>query len=141
MVTIDHPRTKLASSLDIVDDVHAVVAAQLGRRLAIELGFSLVEQTALSTAILEITRNIVKYAGKGKISISEMYHAGKNGILIVASDQGPGIPDIGLALKDGFSTGRSLGLGLPGARRLMDTFDIVSQVGQGTTVTMGKWKS
>jgi serine/threonine-protein kinase RsbT len=130
----------LVNSLIIYDDVHAVVAAQLGRRLAIQLGFSIVEQTAISTAILEITRNIVKYAGKGKILISTVYEGKRTGIVITAADEGPGIPDLTLALKDGFSTGRGLGLGLPGAKRLMDMFEIVSQIGQGTTVTMGKWK-
>ena len=141
MDTLNLSQAVLVNSLIIYDDVHAVVAAQLGRRLAIQLGFSVVEQTAISTAILEITRNIVKYAGKGKILISTIQDARRTGILISATDEGPGIPDLTLALKDGFSTGRGLGLGLPGAKRLMDMFEIVSQMGQGTTVTMGKLKT
>ncbi len=141
MVTVNTMQSTFANSLTIRDDVHAVVAAQFGRRLAVQLGFSLVDQTAISTAILEITRNIVKYAGTGQITLSTVQEGDSTGILIVVSDQGPGIPDLALALKDGFTTGRGLGLGLPGAKRLMDSFEIVSHIGQGTTVTMGKWKS
>ena len=136
----DALQSTLVNSLTIYDDVHAVVAAQFGRRLAVQMGFSTVDQTAISTAILEITRNIVKYAGMGKMTLSSVQKGTSVGVMVVVSDEGPGIPDLTLALKDGYSTGRSLGLGLPGARRLMDSFEIISHVGQGTTVTMGKWK-
>jgi serine/threonine-protein kinase RsbT len=124
--------------IHISDDTHAVVASQQGRKLAALLGFSLVEQTALSTAILEVARNIVKYAEVGDLKLDYQIADEQTEVVITAKDNGPGIEDIELALKDGFSTGKSLGLGLPGARRLMDTFEIVSQVGQGTTITMIK---
>lgn len=124
----------------IRDDTHAVVAAQQGRSLAAQLGFSQVEQTAFSTAILEVARNIVKYAGLGDITLQVVQDGDRAGIVVLACDSGPGIVDIELALKDGYSTGKSLGLGLPGAKRLMDVFEIASQPGLGTTVTMQKWK-
>ncbi len=127
-------------SIPIRDDTHAVVASQRAHRMAVQLGFSLVEQTSLSTAILEIARNIVKYAGRGEMVLVALTDADRVGIAVLACDDGPGIADIELALKDGFSTGRGLGLGLPGARRLMDDFDIASAQGRGTTVIMEKWK-
>ncbi len=131
----------LPVSITIQDDTHAVVAAQQGRILAARLGFSTVEQTAFSTAVLEIARNIVKYAGRGDITFQVVEADKRIGIVVLACDNGPGIADVELALKDGFSTGKSLGLGLPGAKRLMDSFEIASQPGVGTTITMQKWKS
>lgn len=126
--------------ISVQDDTHAVVASQHGRILAARLGFSTVEQTAFSTAILEIARNIVKYAGRGDIVFQVVEVETQIGIVVLALDNGPGIADIELALKDGYSTGKSLGLGLPGAKRLMDSFEIASQPGLGTTITMQKWK-
>lgn len=126
--------------IPIYDDTLAVVAAQRGRALAAQLGFSLVEQTAFSTAILEIARNIVKYAGHGDMTLQAVQDGDRAGIVVLACDSGPGIDNIELALQDGYSTGKGLGLGLPGARRLMDSFEIASQPGRGTTVTMQKWK-
>lgn len=125
-------------TMPIEDDAHAVIASQQGYRLARLLGFSVTEQTALSIAILEITRNIVKYAGSGEIEINFIQGEDSAEIFVIAKDNGPGIPDLELALKDGYTTGKSLGLGLPGARRLMDEFSIVSEVGKGTTVMMKK---
>lgn len=133
-------RQWLPIRIPIRDDTHAVVAAQQGRSLAAQLGFTLVEQTAFSTAILEIARNIVKYAGLGDITLQVVLDGDRVGIVVLACDSGPGIVDIELALRDGYSTGKSLGLGLPGAKRLMDTFEIASRPGLGTTVTMQKWK-
>ncbi|MBI5670138.1 MAG: anti-sigma regulatory factor [Chloroflexi bacterium] len=133
-------RLWLPVRIPIRDDTHAVVAAQQGRSLAAQLGFTLVEQTAFSTAILEIARNIVKYAGGGDITLQVVQDGDRAGIVVLACDEGPGIEDIELALKDGFSTGKSLGLGLPGAKRLMDVFEIASRPGHGTTVAMQKWK-
>lgn len=126
--------------VSISDDSHAVVAAQNGHRLARELGFSLVAQTAISTAILEVGRNIFKYAGTGEVRISDIDDDGLPGIRIIAEDHGPGIADIELAMTDGYSTGKSLGMGLPGARRLMDSFTIESSPETGTYIEMKKWK-
>ncbi|NWF70819.1 MAG: anti-sigma regulatory factor [Chloroflexi bacterium] len=131
----------MMNQVPIREDAHAVVAAQWGRRLAVQLGFSLVEQTAISTAILEIARNIAKYAGHGQITLHTLADGACVGIEVIAADSGPGIADIALALQDGYTTGKGLGLGLPGARRLMDSFEIVSQPGAGTTITMRKWRT
>lgn len=117
-----------------------VAARQKGRELAQQIGFSGSELTVIATAISEIARNIVVYAQSGEIVLAtEKNGGGRPGIVIVATDIGPGIPNIEQAMQDGFSTGKSLGLGLPGARRLMDEFEIESTVGKGTIVTMKKW--
>ncbi len=121
-------------------DVDIVTARQLGRELAAKAGFTGSDLTLIATAISEVARNIVVYAGRGEIRLALAEKNGRRGIVVVAEDQGPGIPDIDQAMQDGFSTGRSLGLGLPGARRLMDEFDIVSEVGKGTIITMRKWR-
>lgn len=124
----------------INSNVDIVVARQRGRAMAAELGFSAVDGTFLATAISELARNIVSYAGKGEIAIKAVRNTHRQGIVIVASDDGPGIRDIQQALRDGFSTSGSLGLGLPGVRRLMDEFEIKSRPGRGTIVTVKKWK-
>lgn len=116
-----------------------VIARQRGRELAAAIGFSSTEQTIIALAISEITRNIVSYAQRGGVTLSRLEDGGRVGILIVASDRGPGIPDVHLAMRDGYSTAKSLGVGLPGAKRVMDEFDLASTVGKGTTVTMKKW--
>jgi serine/threonine-protein kinase RsbT len=125
----------------IAGDGDIVQARQKGRELAQSIGFAGSDLTIIATAISEIARNIVVYADRGEISFSVAEKGGRRGILVVARDEGPGIPDIERAMRDGYSTGNSLGLGLPGARRLMDDFEIISTVGQGTTVTMRKWKT
>lgn len=125
----------------IHSDQDIVAARQQGRALAATLGFSAVDCTFIATAISELARNIVSYAGKGEIAVRGIQNSVSMGILIVASDQGPGIQDIRQALRDGFSTSGSLGLGLPGIRRLMDEFFISSQPGQGTRVEVKKWRS
>ncbi len=126
--------------IPIASDQDIVAARQQGRQLAAQLEkFSPSDLTVIAAAISEIVRNIVEYAGHGEVELSLIEQRDRRGILIVARDQGPGIPDIGLALQDGFSTSGSLGVGLPGARRLMDEFDIQSSNGNGTTVTMRKW--
>ena len=127
-------------SVAINRDSDIVDARQKGRELAVQIGFSGSDLTLIATAISEIARNIVVYAQKGEISLGIIERGGKRGVMVVARDEGPGIPDIEQAMRDGFSTGRSLGLGLPGAKRLVDEFEIVSGVGKGTTVTMRKWK-
>lgn len=119
------------------DDV--VTARQEARGIAEQLGMSPSLQTAVATAVSELARNIVAYAGRGEISLSVVDGGPQDGLEVVARDQGPGIKDVELALQDGYSTGGSLGLGLPGARRLMDEFEVRSEPEAGTTVTMRKW--
>jgi serine/threonine-protein kinase RsbT len=125
----------------INSDQDIVGARQRGRTLAAELGFSPADATLIATAISELARNIVSYARKGEIKLQKMENAVHRGIVVIAADDGPGISDIRQALRDGFSTSGSLGLGLPGVRRLMDEFEIASQPGRGTTVTVKKWRS
>lgn len=121
-------------------DTDIVSARQKGRVLAATLGFSSSELTLIATAISELARNIVLYAKQGEIVLRVLERGEQRGVMVRANDQGPGIPDIRRALQGGFSTSRSLGLGLPGVRRLMDEFEIESRIGQGTTVTARKWK-
>jgi serine/threonine-protein kinase RsbT len=123
-----------------IDSAADIVAArQQGRSLAATLGFSASDLTVIATAISEVARNIVEHAGRGEIQLALCQNGSKQGVCVVARDDGPGILDVAKALLDGYSTHRGLGLGLPGARRLMDEFEIVSQLGRGTTVTMRKW--
>jgi serine/threonine-protein kinase RsbT len=124
----------------INSDQDIVTARQRGRALAIELGFSSGDATLIATSISELARNIVSYARKGEITLKIVQASGRQGISIMASDSGPGIRDIRQAMRDGFSTSGSLGLGLPGVRRLMDDFEIASEPGRGTIVTVKKWK-
>ncbi len=124
----------------ITHEADIVTARQSGRELAARVGFSGSQLTVIATAISEVARNIVNYAARGVIILELLQQETRQGILVVARDEGPGIPDVTLALQDGYSTGNSLGLGLPGARRLMDEFEIVSAPGCGTTVTMRKWR-
>jgi len=124
----------------INSDQDIVTARQKGRALAIELGFSTGDATLVATSISELARNIVSYAGRGEITLKAIQRPSSQGISIIASDSGPGIRDIRQAMRDGFSTSGSLGLGLPGVRRLMDDFEIVSEPGRGTIVTVKKWK-
>jgi serine/threonine-protein kinase RsbT len=121
-------------------DGDIVAARQRGRELAAQIGFSGSDLTVIAAAISEIARNIVVYAKRGEMVLSVVEKDGRRGLMMVGHDDGPGIPDIEQAMHDGFSTGSSLGLGLPGARRLVDDFEIASTVGGGTTVTMRKWK-
>jgi serine/threonine-protein kinase RsbT len=120
-------------------DVDIVTARQECRRVAATLGFSSGDLTVIAAAVSEVARNILAYAAQGEMDIGLVEKNGRRGVLVVARDGGPGIPDVALALQDGFSTSGSLGLGLPGARRLMDEFEINSEVGKGTIVTMRKW--
>jgi serine/threonine-protein kinase RsbT len=124
----------------INSDQDIVAARQKGRFLAGELGFSSGDATLIATAISELARNIVSYAGRGEITVKGIHASSRVGIQVVASDDGPGIADIRQALRDGFSTSGSLGLGLPGVRRLMDEFEITSQPGKGTMVAVKKWR-
>ena len=122
----------------IKSDGDIVTARQAARELAARLGFSRTDLTLIATAVSEIARNIVRFADSGEIMI-ELVNRPRKGVQVVARDAGPGIEDVDKALTDGYSTYAGLGLGLPGARRLMDEFAVVSEVGRGTTVTMTKW--
>ena len=111
------------------------------KEYAVKVGMSLVNQTKLITAASELVRNMLKYGGGG-VAVIEVISQGRDtGIRLVFQDKGPGIKDISLAMKDGYSSGKSLGVGLPGAKRLVSEFDIKSEVGAGTTVTILKWKN
>lgn len=126
-------RVRIAGEADILAARRAV------RELASQLGFSDIQKIELATAISEIARNTINYARAGEMSFALVTEGTRRGISVLATDHGPGIPDLARAMDDGFSTGGGLGLGLPGARRLMDGFDIQSTVGVGTTVRMIKW--
>jgi serine/threonine-protein kinase RsbT len=123
----------------IHSDADIIAARRVGRELAEGVGFGGSELTVIATAISEIARNIIEYAGSGEIILKQAQQGVRRGILVIAKDRGPGIPDIELAMQDGYSTSKGIGLGLPGARRLMDEFEVDSAVGKGTTVTMKKW--
>jgi serine/threonine-protein kinase RsbT len=133
-VSVSEIRVAINSDQDIVG------ARQKGRTLAAAVGFSPADATLIATAISELARNIVSYARKGEIRLQKVQNSARNGIVVIACDDGPGIPDLRQAMRDGFSTSGSLGLGLPGVRRLMDEFEIVSETGRGTTVTARKWR-
>jgi serine/threonine-protein kinase RsbT len=123
----------------VESEADLVTARMKGRELARQLGFSTVDQTLIATAISELGRNILRYAGLGEVLLMPAGRGGQDGIVVVARDNGPGIPDVGLAMQDGYSTSRGLGMGLPGTKRLMDEFQILSEPGRGTTVTVTKW--
>lgn len=113
---------------------------QIVRRWAVEMGFSLVEQTKIVTASSELARNTVIYGGGGQVRLEALNDGSRRGLRLTFEDRGPGILDAAQALQDGYTTGTGLGLGLGGARRLMDEFAISSVVGEGTRVTVSKWK-
>jgi serine/threonine-protein kinase RsbT len=124
----------------IASDVDVVTARLRGRELAAQAGFSSGDQTVVAAAISEIARNILMYAKRGEICLDVVRNGDRQGVVVIARDQGPGIRDVARAMEDGYSTSGGLGLGLPGAKRLMDDFAVTSLVGQGTTVTMTKWR-
>ena len=110
------------------------------RSVAAAIGFPLIDQTRLATVASELARNVVKYARRGRMIAQPTADArGRQGLRLIFEDTGPGIPDIAAAMRDGFSTGRGLGKGLPGSRRLVDEFEIESEVGRGTRVTVVRW--
>lgn len=120
-------------------DMDIVAARQSGRTLAVELGFNNTDATLIATAISELTRNIIRYAKEGEIVLRALHKSEACGIVVVARDKGPGISNLEQAMKMGYSTSGSLGIGLPGVERLMDEFNIDSRPGHGTTVTVKKW--
>ena len=126
-------RVAIGSPSDIVE------ARQQGRELAIMAGFSVCDSTLITTAISEMSRNILEYASNGEVVLSLLKNGVKAGVKIVVSDQGPGIADISQVMQDGYSSRKGMGIGLPGTKRLMDEFEIRSKIGSGTTVTMKKW--
>jgi serine/threonine-protein kinase RsbT len=120
------------------DDV--VRARQAVRALALQAGFSLVDQTKIITAASEIARNTLDYGGGGELTLELLRDGARRGLRLTFTDQGPGIPDIDLALKDGYTTGNGLGLGLSGAKRLSNEFAVDSKPGTGTKITLARWK-
>jgi serine/threonine-protein kinase RsbT len=124
----------------IVTDADLVTARAEARAMAERLGFPRPDPTLIATAISEVARNIVVHAGRGEILLQPFEDAGRYGVVVIASDEGPGIRDVDAALQDDYSGRHGLGLGLPGARRLMDDFEVASDADTGTTVTMRKWR-
>ncbi len=124
----------IQSSTDIV------LVRQMVRHMTVEQGFSLVDQTKVVTAASELARNTLDYGGGGMVKLESLESGGRRGLRLTFSDQGPGIADIELALRDGFTTGNGLGMGLGGTKRLMNEFQIESRVGEGTKITITKWK-
>jgi serine/threonine-protein kinase RsbT len=124
----------------IAADADLVTARAEGRALAQRLGFARPDPTLIATAISELARNIVMHVGHGEITMRPLYEDRRYGLVVIVRDEGQGIPDVEAALRDGFASRGGLGLGLPGARRLMDEFEIASEPGKGTTVTMKKWR-
>ncbi len=130
-------RREVIVKIDSPADI--VAARQQARALATQAGFSICDSTLITTAISEMTRNILEYARQGEVTISLLKNGTKCGVKIVARDHGPGIADISQVMQDGYSSRKGMGIGLPGTKRLMDEFEIRSKVGNGTTVTMKKW--
>jgi serine/threonine-protein kinase RsbT len=128
---------EIVVDIDNPDDI--VEARKAGHQLALDLGFSLTDVTMIATAISEVARNITSYAGRGAVLVTVQDREGRKALVVRAEDAGPGIADIERAMEDGYSTGRGLGLGLPGARRLMDRLVVESALGHGTVVEMWKW--
>ncbi len=135
-MTIDNPREL---SLKSQDDV--VIARQAVRARAVEIGLSLIDQTKIVTAASELARNTVVYGRGGTVRIETVIDTVRRGLRLTFEDHGPGIPDLELAMKDGYTSGSGLGLGLGGAKRLASEFTIDSRVGEGTRVTVVRWKS
>lgn len=125
---------KILSSADVV------LVRQAVRQFALELGFSLVDQTKIVTAASELARNTLDYGGGGTVTLETVEDGGRRGLRLTFDDQGPGIPDIELALRDGFTSGGGLGMGLGGAKRLANEFKIESVVGEGTRIVVVRWK-
>ena len=126
--------------MSIQSSTDVVLVRQAVRQRAVELRFSLVDQTKIVTAASELARNTLDYGGGGTVKLEVLQDGIRPGLQLTFEDKGPGIPDLELALKDGFTTGNGLGMGLSGTKRLVNEFKIVSQVGEGTCVTITKWK-
>jgi serine/threonine-protein kinase RsbT len=129
-----------SETMSIQSSADVVLVRQAVRQWAVELRFSLVDQTKIVTAASELARNTLDYGGGGMVKLEALHEGIRRGLRLTFEDSGPGIPDIELALKDGFTTGGGLGMGLSGTKRLVNEFNIVSEVGKGTCVTITKWK-
>ncbi len=129
------------SIMEITKDQDVVPFRNRVKELAVKIGMSLVNQTKLITAASELVRNMLKYANGGKVTLQILSKNNITGVKLVFEDQGPGIADISLAMQDGYSTGKSLGMGLPGAKRLVNEFEIKSELGKGTLVSVIRWKN
>ncbi|WP_028785211.1 anti-sigma regulatory factor [Thalassobacillus devorans] len=127
------------SCVNIKKEWDIVGARQLGRDIAKKIGFGTVDQARIATAISELARNIYLYAGSGKVCFEAIDDMNHKGLSIIAVDEGPGIEELSQVMEDGFSTSGGLGAGLPGVKRLMDEFDIVSEQGKGTEIKVVKW--
>ncbi len=132
-------RQEILQNIQIENNIDLVKARQVVRTIAKDLNYNIVNQTKLITAVSELTRNVLIYSGKGKIVIELLETDINKGLRITVTDDGPGIPDIDLAITDGYSTSKGLGKGLSGTKRLMDDFSIQSEVGKGTEVVIIKW--
>lgn len=127
-------------SIALESEHDIAVARNEVRSIAVWLGFRMIDQTRLTTVASELARNVVKYARRGRMIAQPLdAEQGRAGLRLIFEDEGPGIPDISAAMRDGFSTGRGLGKGLPGSKRLVDVFEIESEVGRGTRVTVVRW--
>ena len=129
-----------ADALPVRGETDVVLVRQTVRTWSVQQGFTLVDQTKMVTAASEIARNTVLYGGGGTVRIEALSDGGRKGLRLVFEDHGPGIPDVDLAMRDGYSTGTGLGMGLGGARRLVNDFRIDSRPGQGTKVTLTRWR-
>lgn len=129
-----------SESLPLISEQDIVAARQAVRKAAQQIGFSIVDQTKIVTAASELARNALVYGGGGMLDWEIIHENGRQGLRLKVSDKGPGIKDLALAMKDGWSSGTGLGLGLPGAKRLVNEFDITSQPDLGTTVIVTRWK-
>ncbi len=128
-------------TMQIQKEQDVVIFRNRVKEFAVKIGMSLLNQTKLITAASELVRNMLKYANGGMVLLEIISNNGKTGVRLVFEDKGPGIADIKMAMQDGFSTGKSLGLGLPGTKRLVNEFDIKSELGKGTTVSIIRWKN
>ncbi|MBM0744112.1 anti-sigma regulatory factor [Phormidium sp. CLA17] len=126
--------------MSIQSSADVVLVRQAVRHFAIAIGFGLVDQTKIVTAASELARNTLDYGGGGTMTLETLQKLGRRGLKLIFEDKGPGIPDIELALKDGFTTGGGLGMGLSGSKRLSNEFEIESVVGEGTRITIVRWK-
>ncbi len=129
-----------SEALPVVTENDIVQVRQAVRKWAVEIKCSLVDQTKVVTAASELARNLLIYGGGGEVTLLHLQEGMRNGLQVVFADEGPGIPDIEQALKDGFTSGKGMGLGLGGAKRLVNEFDIQSEVNKGTRITITKWR-
>jgi serine/threonine-protein kinase RsbT len=135
MITLNKEMMSIVRELDVIPFRNRL------KEYAVKMGMGIVNQTKIITAASELARNMLKYAKGGKVTIEIINKGRENGIRLIFKDEGPGIANLELAMRDGYSTGKSLGLGLPGTKRLVSEFNIESEVGKGTTVTVIKWKN